>query len=124
LKYLLDTSALIACVWEQHEFHDKAAAWSRGKQLVTCPISELGFLRIGTNARGLGLSMGDARELLRDFTSRAGVEFLPADMPCLGSSPRTSSQVTDLYLADLAEEHRMRFATFDGDINHPAVESV
>jgi hypothetical protein len=38
--------------------------------------------------------------------------------------PKTSSQVTDRYLADLAAKHGLKFATLDGQLKHPAVELV
>lgn len=124
MKYLLDTSALIACLWDQHEFYERAASWAKGKKLITCPISEMGFLRIGTHPKGLGLSMSDARDLLKDFTSRANVGFVSADLPCLDSKADSSPQVTDIYLAELASRHGMKLATFDSRIKHAAVEGI
>jgi hypothetical protein len=37
---------LIAAIWRDHQDQAKVEAWLRGKQTATCPISELGFLRI------------------------------------------------------------------------------
>lgn len=45
-------------------------------------------------------------------------------MPPLNSDPKKSEQVTDFYLADLAAKHGLKFATFDGQIAHSAVELV
>jgi hypothetical protein len=48
-SYLLDVSALIALGVRQHHFHVRLAAWVETRQfasLFTCPITELGFLRI------------------------------------------------------------------------------
>lgn len=36
----------------------------------------------------------------------------------------TSKQLTDHYLASLAAKHKMKLATFDGKIDHPAVEVI
>ena len=35
------------------------------------------------------------------------------DLPALESHPRTSNEVTDCYLAELASRHRMKLATMD-----------
>ena len=65
-----------------------------------------------------------ARTLLDEFTKKNAVEFLPADIPALNSSPTTSDQVTDLYLAELAARYNMKLATLDTSINHPAAVSI
>ncbi len=124
MKYLLDTSVLIACLWDQHEFYERATSWAEDKNLVTCPISEMGFVRIGTNPKGLGLSMADARNLLKDFTCRPNVGFVAADVPCLDSKADSSAQVTDIYLAELAARNGMKLATFDFGIKHPAALGI
>lgn len=46
------------------------------------------------------------------------------DLPALESSPETSAQVTDIYLAELASRHGMKLATLDASIKHPAVEGI
>jgi uncharacterized protein len=122
MKYLLDVNVLIASVWTDHVHHAVADAWTKGKTLATCPLSELGFLRISTHPKGLGAPMGDARKLLEDFISKHGVEFMPADLPALESKASGSDEVTDRYLADLAWVKGLKLATFDGAISHPAVE--
>ena len=48
MKYLLDTSALLAAVWESHEAFDVLDRWMPGKELAVCPLAELGLLRIST----------------------------------------------------------------------------
>jgi len=52
MRYLLDISTLLAAIWQTHSAHEKVDAWLKGKLLVVCPFSELGFLRISTNLRG------------------------------------------------------------------------
>jgi predicted nucleic acid-binding protein len=95
----------------------------RGKSLVTCPLSELGFLRISTG-RVFGSSMGDSRQALISFIQTNNVEFLPADLPAIGSHPSSSAEVTDIYLAELAQKHGMKLATLDAGIVHPAVVGI
>lgn len=84
----------------------------------------MGFVRISSNPKGLGLSMADARNLLKDFTCRPNVGFVAADIRCLDSKADSSAQVTDLYLAELADRHGMKLATFDAGIKHPAIVGI
>jgi predicted nucleic acid-binding protein len=102
--YLLDVNMLIAAIWQDHEDQRMVEAWLRGKQTATCPISELGFLRISPER----------------FRGR----FIPDDFSPRTLAARSSRQFTDLYLAELAEKHRMKLATLDTRISHRAVELV
>ena len=124
MKYLLDVNLLIAAIWSTRSSHSKADAWTKHKELATCPISELGFLRISTHARGLNGTMADARALLKDFISKHSVEFIPANLPALKSHPATSDEVTDLYLAELASVRGMKLATLDTGLKHAAAEVI
>jgi predicted nucleic acid-binding protein len=55
MKHLLDVNLLIAGVVQSHSQHAQAHAWLAARQIVLCPIVELGFLRITTNSRsGIG----------------------------------------------------------------------
>jgi predicted nucleic acid-binding protein len=45
-------------------------------------------------------------------------------LPALESNPKTSDDVTDNYLAALAEKHGFKLATMDRKINHPAVTLI
>ncbi len=124
MKYLLDVNLLIAAIWSTHSNHPKADHWTKGKELATCPITELGFLRISTHARGLNSDMAGARTLLEDFLSKHSVEFVPSDLPALKSTAARSEEVTDMYLAELASAKGMKLATLDSAIRHSAVEFV
>ena len=123
-KYLLDISALIAAIWTDHEGHGITERWLKGKDLATCPLTELGFLRISTNPKAMGATMPDARKLLGDFLSSHDVQFVPADLPALKSSAQKSDGVTDGYLAGLAASKAMKLATLDKGIVHVAVELI
>ena len=120
----MDVNLLIAAIWSTHTNHQKADAWTKDKELVTCPISELGFLRISTHPRGLNCDMAGARALLEDFLSKHSVEFVPSDLPALKSHAARSDQVTDIYLAELASARGMKLATLDAAIKHSAVEAI
>ena len=45
---LLDIAPLLALLWESHEHHQRAMAWLSKGRLATCPLTEIGFLRIST----------------------------------------------------------------------------
>ena len=120
----MDVNLLIAAICSTHTNHQKADAWTKDKELVTCPISELGFLRISTHPRGLNCDMAGARALLEDFLSKHSVEFVPSDLPALKSHATRSDQATDIYLAELASARGMKLATLDTGIKHSAVEAI
>jgi toxin-antitoxin system PIN domain toxin len=124
MKYLLDVNVLIAAVWTDHAHHAAVDTWIEGRSLATCPLSELGFLRISTHPKGLGATMKDARKLLEEFIATHEVEFVGADLPALTSRAGKSEEVTDCYLADLAGSKNLKLATLDRDLSHCAAEVI
>ncbi len=124
MNYLLDVNTLIAAVWTNHVLHPLADVWLRGKSIAVCPLTELGFLRISTNPKALNVSMADARRALENFLDGAGAKRIPADVTALESYAPKHDQLTDRYLADLADKHRMKLATLDTGIKHHAVEVI
>lgn len=123
-KYLLDVSVLVALLWRTHANHTKARAWLKGKSLVVCPITELGFLRVVTSP-AYNASMRQARETLKDFLETESPEFIPADVRALAGEPaRSSAKSTDWYLANLAQAHGMKWATLDMKANHSNADLV
>ena len=123
-KFLLDVNALLAAVWAHHSRHLEAFAWLQGKHVVLCPIAELGFLRISSNKKAINVEMSKARHALAQFCSERNVERIHDDLEPMSSHPKTSEEVTDLYLADLAQKHGFRLATFDDALIHPAVQNI
>jgi hypothetical protein len=122
VRYLLDVNVLIAAIWKDHARHAEANAWLKGKDLATCPLSELGFLRVSTQPKAIGAAMADARALLEDFITKHAVQFIPAYLPALKSNADKSNGITDFYLAELAARKDLKLATMDCGIKHPAVE--
>ena len=117
MTYLLDVSTLVAFLWETHEFNDRAVRWMKGKKLATCPITELGFVRVSVN--GYGADLPNAREMLRSFLETYKPQFIPCDISALsGEQPASVSKTTDFYIANLAEKHGLKFATLDERIEH------
>jgi predicted nucleic acid-binding protein len=124
MKYLLDVNALLASIIGSHPNHQIADVWLAQKDLVTCPLSEMGYLRISTNPRAFNLSMVLARQGLQEFLFIRKAGFIPADLPVLRSNPPRSDAVTDFYLAELAHANGMKLATLDAGIAHAAVELI
>jgi predicted nucleic acid-binding protein len=124
MKRLLDVSTLVALLWKTHVHHQRAVTWRKGKAIVVCPITELGFIRVCTSP-AYNLAMNDARKLLADFIRDDQPEFIPADTRALdGAQAPSSSKSTDWYLANLADAHAMKLATFDGGLSHQAAEQI
>lgn len=117
-------NVLLAAIWSHHSRHPEAFAWLEGKQLVLCPLSELGFLRISSHQKAMGIPMEKARTGLETFARERKAEWIADDLPALGSKADKSEQVTDNYLASLAARHGHRLATFDQGITHSAVEVI
>ena len=119
MTYLLDVSTLIALLWENHVHHSRVRAWEAGKKVAVCPITELGFLRISTQA--FNASMKDARLALSTWLTNRNPQFLACDERVLaGLTAPAGGQTTDFYLAHLAEAHGMKFVTLDERVSHPA----
>ena len=114
MSHLLDVDLLLACAWQSHAEHAKARAWlDKQKSFATCPISQLGFLRVSLSP-GYRARFADALAALQDITSRNGAEFiadnLPAEkMPAVASHADT----TDAYLVALAKTYGVKLATLD-----------
>ena len=114
MSYLLDVNFLLACGWRSHAKHSLARAWlERQRRYVTCPLSELGFIRVSMSP-GYRASFADAQAALADMTSRRQARFIAADLraaklPVLASH----AEVSDAYLVELARARRLKLATLD-----------
>ena len=114
MSVLLDVNLLLACGWQTHALHAEAVAWLDGlEEFHTCPLVDLGFLRVSMGP-AFRVSFADAARVLADIKARAGAkmmadDFPPAKLPSLASH----AQVTDAYLVELARSKRMRLATLD-----------
>ncbi len=122
--YLLDVSTIVALLWQTHVNNAQAIAWSTGKKLAVCPVTELGFVRVVTSP-AFNATMLQARETLKDFLEKASPQFIPADMRALdGEIAPSSGKTTDWYLANLAKAHGMKWATLDAKADHANAELV
>lgn len=123
MKYMLDVNALIALGLAEHEFHVRVSNWvsrisSNGNsEIATCATTELGFVRVLTQAAPYGLSIEEAKELLIRMKALGAPRFTfladDQDIARLPGWVKTPRQVTDGHLAQLARAKGATFATLD-----------
>ena len=123
---LPDVNVWIALAWEGHVHHEIAKTWFAGLEpgeAAFCRITQMGFLRLTTNARVMGgdvVSQRNAWPLYEDLARDTRVTFVsePPDIePALKDYTQgrfTGTNVwTDAYLAALASVRGMRLVSFD-----------
>jgi predicted nucleic acid-binding protein len=118
MSYLLDVNALIAIGYKKHEFHQRVTLWAQEKSLLTCSISEIGFVRVLSGLPEVDVTTALCRQLLAQMKVDWKLQLLPdhraaETLPDWVRSPR---QVTDGHLLDLAQAHKAQLATTDGGI--------
>ena len=125
MRHLLDANALLALGLTEHSFHLRVVRWLQGdattkpKQVATCSITELAFVRILSQTVH-GFSMSDAKNLLSKLKEIQDLDFvfIPDDEGAtnLPSWVSRSLQVTDGHLVALAKKHGAVLATLDEKI--------
>jgi hypothetical protein len=132
---LLDVNVLVALFDPDHVHHEVAHDWfaDRGRRAwATCPLTELGFVRVLSNP-AYGGSVTRATDLmarLRRFCKSGGHVCWPdvvslrdeAVFDC--SHVASHRQVTDVYLLGLAHSRGGVLATFDRGIPLRAVRGA
>jgi toxin-antitoxin system PIN domain toxin len=129
MTFLLDTNALLALAWQNHEHHEVVTRWLRSvKSFATCPITQGGFLRLSSNP-ALGFSNGtnDAFTSLDSILGDERHVFWPDDLSFAEAEVRrdlirSHAQVTDKYLAALARRHNGTLATMDRPLAQAFIE--
>jgi len=111
---LLDVNILLAYGWKAHPDHIACKNWLNStSSFATCPISELGFIRISMGP-AFRASYDDSLKTLKNITSKPGAECIPCDIPVTTMPAVTSyKNTTDSYLVALAQQHAFRLATLD-----------
>ena len=114
MSHLVDVNFLIACGWQSHAEYIRANRWlSSAKSFATCPISEMGFLRVSLSP-AFGASFEDAMAALDAIVSMRTHRFLRDATRAQSLPPvSTSKDITDAHLVRLAQRHRLKLATFD-----------
>ena len=123
MKYLLDVNALVAFGFLDHQFHTRVRSWMRSENLypfLTCSITELGFVRVLSQAPGYGYTVTDAKDVLLRLKADKTIPlaFVPDanDISHLPGWVKTPMQTTDGHLVALAAAHGAVLATLDGGI--------
>ena len=123
MRYLLDVNALVALGFLEHEFHERVGRWllrlgkGRDYEILTCAITELGFVRVLSQAQQYGLTVAQSRALLVRLRKQGAVPFRfiadDHDISRLPAWVKTGRQTTDGHLAELAQAHDSALATLD-----------
>ena len=118
---LLDVNALIALAWDSHVHHVAVRRWFRANSesgWATCPITEIGFVRVSSNPKILpsSLSPAAARDVLSRLRDAGSHRFLANDVSVTSDDfPEVHGhrQLTDALLLTLVRRHGTRLVTFD-----------
>jgi uncharacterized protein len=127
MAFLLDVNVLIARVDPRHEHHERVLRWERchpDAPLITCPLTENGFLRIYGHPGYPGGPGSPSEALVELKCLRAlpvhrfvedSISLAEADLflSLKGMSPK---QLSDLYLLGLAVRNGVSFATIDSKV--------
>ena len=82
MKYLLDVNVLVALCVSEHEFHERVASWMNEaaragrSELITCAVTELGFLRTLAQAEPYGFTIEQGKDLLSQLKSSKEFHFV------------------------------------------------
>ena len=116
-------NALVALGFLEHEFHNRVAQWvvrfadGTRDELLTCSITELGFVRVLSQAPQYGLTVAQSKTLLVRLRKQRAIPFgFVADDHDISHLPawaKTGRQTTDGHLAELARAHSSVLATLD-----------
>ena len=128
---LLDVNVLIAWGWSEHSQHAAALTWMKSEphRWATCPLTECGFLRIGSNVRITpgAATPSAAHAALQGLRKQPGHAFWPDDYsPAddeLFAKLQGHNQITDAYLLALVHRRKGKLATFDRAIQALAKEA-
>ena len=121
MRWLLDVNTLIALAHQGHADHSRVMGWfaslMRSKaRLMTCAITEIGFVRVSIQA-GFENDAPDASETLRGLkdSSRIPFELIPDSLGAdrLPYFVSGAKHVTDGHLLELATEFSSQLATLD-----------
>jgi len=110
---LADVSLLVAMSDAGHPQFAAAEGWAKANQFATCPITEIGLVRVMIQ---LGSNVSDALTHLENIKKRA--DFIPCDVPgsVLAGKVTGHKQTTDVYLRELAAAHQGKLYTLDAGI--------
>jgi toxin-antitoxin system PIN domain toxin len=121
--YLLDVNLLIALAWPSHVHYRAAQRWFAKKRSAgfrTCPLTQIGFVRISSNPKFTpdAVSPHEALTMLDRVTLMPEHKFWPADLALSDAIAKLEPivghrQITDAYLLALARSRHGILATLD-----------
>lgn len=114
LTILPDVNLLLAYGWRSHLKHEQCRSWLDSiPSFFTCPITELGFLRVSMSP-GYRASFVDAMRVLSSITQKDNSQLIHCDIPTSVIKKVTSyKDTTDAYLVELSKAHSCKLATLD-----------
>ncbi len=123
MKYLLEVNVLVALCVSEHEFHERVASWMNESaragrsELITCAVTEMGFLRTLALADPYGFTIEQGKALLSQLKSSKEFHFgFLSDDHGLAQLPRWvkgPKQIMDGHLLGLAKAQGAEIATLD-----------
>ncbi|HKV64113.1 MAG TPA: TA system VapC family ribonuclease toxin [Candidatus Acidoferrum sp.] len=122
--FLLDVNVLIAMAWPTHSSHERVQEWlvrHAREGWATCPLTQIGFVRILSNPAFSpnALTPAHALALLQANLGHPAHRFWPDELSFLQAlepfQPRLvgHQQMTDAYLLGLAMHKKSKLATMD-----------
>lgn len=122
--HLLDVNLLIALAWPSHVHHELAQRWFAAHSRAgwaTCPLTQLGLVRISSNPAIIADAVmpGEALALLERIVKLPGHQFWPDELSLYELATREGfalgghRQLTDAYLLALAVSRGGKLATLD-----------
>ena len=111
---LPDVNLLLAYGWHSHSKHEQCRSWlDSHTSFFTCPITELGFLRVSMSP-GYRASMADVMSVLNSITQKDNSRFIHCEVPVSTIEKIMSyKETTDAYLVELSKAHSCKLATLD-----------
>ena len=111
-----DVNLLVAMTRTDHAHHERAEAWrSNNPKFVTCPITELGLLRV---LLATGTTVEIAETALEEIIAHHRAKLVPCDESAdiILGKVKNHRQTTDAYLLALAAAQKLTLCTFDEGI--------
>lgn len=125
MSYLLDVNALIAWRHPRSPHHQRFHAWAGRvgrKNLRTCALAELGFMRVSMQV--FGYTLAQAQAAADRLRHEAGGFIETAPTPRLAAWATSPGRTTDAYLVQMAVANDVKLATFDERIVDDGAELI
>lgn len=116
-QYLLDSNVLIALAIAEHTDNRRVNAWVESAD--TCLVSPIPEGSLYRYALRIGYTIAEITTVLAAIYQNSKFHWIPDDLGYLAANwagVRGHRQVTDVYLAELAQRHGALLATFDQGI--------